>query len=139
MVKIIRMKPNVKIDPVTVSTYDAMAFWSCPDGEDEEYCIEQLCASHSLTCVSPYNDTVTCLPAEQVEDGYIECLGVADERQHCKRSLGRCIPGFGFRCSNDDNHLDVSLLCNRFFKENQILVVYFNINMLLSIKIFNDH
>ncbi len=90
-------------------------FWSCPDGADEENCTKpQLCPARTLPCVSPYNYTFSCLSANQVGDGHIDCLGAADERQHCRRSISKETRDEGFRCRNDDTCLAVFNLCDAY-------------------------
>jgi hypothetical protein len=90
-------------------------FWSCPDGSDEENCTTpRICPSHTLPCVSPYNYTFTCLSANQVGNGRIDCLGAADEREHCRRYISAKTRDDGFRCWNDDKCLAVNDLCDAY-------------------------
>ncbi|CAF3838083.1 unnamed protein product [Adineta steineri] len=58
--------------------------WHCPNGEDEEDCWQSNCSRHFLHCISPYNYTSICLPANQVRNGIIDCLGGLDELHWCQ-------------------------------------------------------
>ncbi|CAF0737960.1 unnamed protein product [Adineta steineri] len=58
--------------------------WHCPNGEDEENCWQSNCSRHFLHCISPYNYTSICLPANQVRNGIIDCLGGLDELHLCQ-------------------------------------------------------
>ena len=87
-------------------------FWNCPDGDDEKNCTTpQLCPIHNLPCVSPSNYTLSCLPASQVGDGHIDCLGAADEHQYCRNQiLAQDIDG-GFYC-RDNKCFSTETLCD---------------------------
>ncbi|CAF4484897.1 unnamed protein product [Rotaria sp. Silwood2] len=87
-------------------------FWNCPDGTDEENCTRSICPSHSLSCVSPFNYTLTCLSADQVSDGIIDCLGAADELQYCRTQSHAFGIYHGFRCFNDTTCVGSSYLCD---------------------------
>ena len=88
-------------------------FWSCPDGADEENCITpQLCPAHTLPCVSLVNYTFSCLPASQVSDENIDCLGAADESLHCRNQITEYTKSGGFRCGNSDTCLVQSRMCD---------------------------
>ena len=86
--------------------------WNCPKGEDEEGCVHSICPSDTRACISPHNNRLTCLPADQVGNGIIDCLGAYDEHQYCR------IADFSngitnrFRCLNDTTCLEMSRLCN---------------------------
>ena len=74
-------------------------FWTCPFGEDEENCTARTrCPSHSLTCVSPSNHTLTCSLANGVNDGRVDCLGAADELQFCRSRISEAHWHNAFRC-----------------------------------------
>ncbi|CAF3903979.1 unnamed protein product [Adineta steineri] len=88
-------------------------FWSCPSGEDEDNCTErQICPSGFLACVSPYNYTLTCLPANQVNDNHIDCLGAADELQYCRSGVWEYGYYPGFHCWNDSKCIKRNRLCD---------------------------
>ncbi|CAF1114617.1 unnamed protein product [Adineta steineri] len=88
-------------------------FWSCPSGEDEDNCTErQICPSGSLACVSPYDYTLTCLPADQVNDNHIDCLGAADELQYCRSGIWEYETYSGFHCWNDSKCIKRNRLCD---------------------------
>lgn len=89
-------------------------FWSCPHGEDEQNCTaRQICPQGSLACVLPYNYTLTCLSADQVGNGIIDCLGAADEIQHCRLIMFGEPHYFGFRCASDDKCIRPTYLCDK--------------------------
>ncbi|CAF1409983.1 unnamed protein product [Adineta steineri] len=88
-------------------------FWSCPSGEDEHNCTkQQFCPLNSLDCVSPHNYTLTCLPANQVNDEHIDCLGAADELQYCRSGKWTKGTYYGFRCWNDSKCIQSNFLCD---------------------------
>ncbi|CAF5181452.1 unnamed protein product, partial [Rotaria magnacalcarata] len=59
-------------------------FWSCPHGEDEENCTRSICPKGLLPCISSNRSALICLPANQVGDGIIDCLGASDEIEYCR-------------------------------------------------------
>ena len=87
-------------------------FWSCADGKDEENCTEQMCPSNSYPCVSRYNFTLRCLPANQVNDGHIDCFGSLDELQHCRTAYRSPSYYEGFRCLDSDVCTGPRFLCD---------------------------
>ncbi|CAF4547663.1 unnamed protein product, partial [Rotaria socialis] len=86
-------------------------FWSCKYGEDEENCTRPICFNDSLSCISLYNTTLSCLPANQVNDGIIDCLGASDEIQYCRQDHGSS-RSQGFYCQNDGKCVRHNALCN---------------------------
>jgi hypothetical protein len=89
-------------------------FWSCSNGEDEDNCTtHQICPSNSLPCVNPYNSTVTCLSANKVNDGNIDCLGSIDERQYCRSLLDIEANPYVFHCSNDETCIEERNFCDK--------------------------
>ena len=87
-------------------------FWSCSDGKDEENCTEPMCPPHFLPCGSRYNYSFICLPAHQVEDGYIDCLGGLDEFQYCRNIYGPTVRSGTFRCLDTNMCLDLNNICD---------------------------
>ena len=87
-------------------------FWSCADGKDEKNCTEQMCPSNSYPCVSRYNFTLRCLPANQVNDGHIDCFGSLDELQHCRTAYRSPSYYEGFRCLDSDVCTGAHSLCD---------------------------
>lgn len=87
-------------------------FWSCPTGEDEDSCTQSVCPAGTLECLSSYNYTFICLPAVNLADGVIDCLGRADEQEFCRQNA--IIPLFyhGFYCLNDTRCLGPTDICN---------------------------
>ncbi|CAF4583556.1 unnamed protein product [Rotaria sp. Silwood1] len=84
---------------------------NCPNGEDEENCTRSICPSRFIPCVSPYNFTLTCLPVNQVSDGFIDCLGASDELQYC-RKVNAYTAIYQFHCLNSTKCVKSSELCN---------------------------
>ena len=87
-------------------------FWSCPYGEDEENCTEQMCPLHTLPCVNRYNYTLICLPATQVNDGNIDCIGSIDEKQYCRNLIYSTANYLPFRCGNDNRCVRKDNVCD---------------------------
>ena len=89
-------------------------FWNCPYGDDESNCTGQLCPPHSLPCVSPKdNSTLSCLPADRIDDGIVDCLGGSDERQYCLTQAASNSPTIkDFRCWNSTKCIGSTDLCN---------------------------
>ena len=56
---------------------------------------------------------MTCLSANQVNDGYNHCLGGFDEPQHCRNTYGLRFPHERFRCFDSDICISGYLICNR--------------------------
>ncbi|CAF1160701.1 unnamed protein product [Rotaria sordida] len=63
-------------------------FWSCKYGDDEENCMRPICPKYFLPCILPHNSTLFCLPANQVGDRIIDCLGASDELEYCRKNYG---------------------------------------------------
>jgi hypothetical protein len=57
--------------------------WNCPRGEDEVNCISSHCRATEHVCVSPVNNSLTCVSLDQVRDSRIDCLGALDEPELC--------------------------------------------------------
>ena len=88
-------------------------YWSCSDGRDENNCTRTKCHSGTYACISPVNYTVICLPPERVNDeNEINCLGAADEQQHCRNFFPPSEFSYRFRCSNSDSCLKSIELCD---------------------------
>ncbi|CAF4638570.1 unnamed protein product, partial [Rotaria socialis] len=86
-------------------------FWSCPHGEDEENCTRSICPKDLLPCISLNRSVLICLPANQVGDGIIDCLGASDEIEYCRES-NEHYRIRGFYCSNDRICVQHGELCN---------------------------
>ena len=87
-------------------------FWSCSNGKDEENCTKPMCPPHFLPCGSRYNYSFICLPAHQVEDGYIDCLGGLDELQYCRNIYDPTVRLGTFRCLDTNMCLDFNNVCD---------------------------
>ncbi|CAF0978838.1 unnamed protein product [Adineta steineri] len=87
-------------------------FWTCQNGEDEENCRPSNCSGHFLDCISSSNNTFICLPAEQIGNGIIDCLGGIDELQLCQMKNYRQGISYDFRCLDDDRCIESSEFCD---------------------------
>jgi hypothetical protein len=87
-------------------------FWNCVSGEDEENCRRSICPRQFLDCISPSNYTVICLPANQVNNDIVDCLGGLDELQLCRTADYDNGISYRFRCSNDSRCVEFSDICN---------------------------
>ncbi|UJR18722.1 hypothetical protein I4U23_005629 [Adineta vaga] len=87
------------------------SLWNCPNGEDEQNCTDTICPSYFHPCVSASNYTFTCLSADKVDDGTIDCLGASDEIHSCRIKKN---DSAGFQCLNDNKCLSSHQLCNKF-------------------------
>ena len=88
-------------------------FWNCVDGKDEENCTRSICSPHSLPCVIPHKHTMECLPAAQVSDAIIDCLGASDELQYCQMDYD-FERTYKFRCWNSTVCVEQEDLCNEY-------------------------
>ncbi|CAF4069640.1 unnamed protein product, partial [Rotaria magnacalcarata] len=86
-------------------------FWSCPHGEDEENCTRSICPKGLLPCISSNRSALICLPANQVGDGIIDCLGASDEIEYCRES-NEYHRTRGFYCQNDRMCVQHGELCD---------------------------
>ncbi|CAF3346667.1 unnamed protein product [Rotaria socialis] len=86
-------------------------FWSCPHGEDEENCTRSICPKGLLPCILLNRSALICLPASQVGDGIIDCLGASDEIEYCRKS-NENYRTRGFYCPNDSKCVQHGELCN---------------------------
>ncbi|CAF1018247.1 unnamed protein product [Adineta steineri] len=86
--------------------------WNCLDGEDEVNCTRPICPPHSFACISPLNYTLICLPASQIYNEIIDCLGASDESQYCRTVDFNIGISYGFYCLN--RCLSHSALCNSY-------------------------
>jgi hypothetical protein len=86
--------------------------WDCLNGEDEENCRKSFCPRHFLDCISPYNYTMICLPANQVRNGIIDCLGGLDELQLCQIVDYYDGISYRFRCLNGTACVEPSAICD---------------------------
>ncbi|CAF3338231.1 unnamed protein product [Rotaria sp. Silwood2] len=84
---------------------------SCPNGDDEENCVESICPSRFIPCVSPYNFTLTCLSVHQITDGFIDCLRASNELQYC-RKVNFYNGIYEFHCLNSTKCVKSSELCD---------------------------
>ncbi|CAF3595127.1 unnamed protein product [Rotaria sp. Silwood1] len=87
------------------------SFWSCKYGDDEENCTRSICPKQFLPCISPYNSTLICLPASQVGDRIIDCLGASDELEYCRKNFGN-LQTYEFYCQNDTKCIEHEKLCD---------------------------
>ncbi|CAF3956027.1 unnamed protein product, partial [Rotaria sordida] len=86
-------------------------FWSCKYGDDEENCMRPVCPKYFLPCILPHNSTLFCLPANQVGDRIIDCLGASDELEYCRKNYGD-LQTYGFYCHNDRTCIEHERLCD---------------------------
>ncbi|CAF1117233.1 unnamed protein product [Adineta steineri] len=90
-------------------------FRNCLNGEDEEHCMKPITLRHFFFCTSPQNYTQMCLPAGQVINGTVACLGPSsDEFQYFQTN--------NFHCSNDTKCQANKNICNK----NQICSAHNN-------------
>jgi hypothetical protein len=62
------------------------SFRDCPNGEDEENYIALICNPPSQLCLIPHSYMMTCLSADRVSDGIVDCFGASDERDYCENT-----------------------------------------------------
>ncbi|CAF1415316.1 unnamed protein product [Adineta steineri] len=86
---------------------------ACSNGEDEENCLISDCPSHTHPCVSLDDLTLICLPFEEVNDGYIDCLGASDELEYCSNKNSDLNNEKTFYCSDDDICIPSLALCDK--------------------------
>ena len=90
-------------------------FWSCSDGKDEENCPSQTyCPSHFRPCIILSNYTKTCLPANRVGDGHIDCIGAIDEPHYCRNHHPYGLGYPAYRCGKDNKCLNVHSVCEQY-------------------------
>ncbi|CAF1353214.1 unnamed protein product [Adineta steineri] len=87
-------------------------YWACKDGRDEDNCGHSKCPSGTHACVDPFNYTVSCLPAERVNNGNVDCFGASDEQHECRRLYPPTDISARFRCSTDNECLSSFQLCD---------------------------
>jgi len=88
-------------------------FWTCPNGEDEENCYENIiCEKGSYPCISPLNYSLNCLSYKQIGDEINDCLGGTDELHFCRRVYPSEKNPKRFRCRDSDICLSPLELCN---------------------------
>ncbi|CAF4081076.1 unnamed protein product, partial [Adineta steineri] len=84
-------------------------FRNCLDGEDEENCTEPIILSHFLFCISSQNYTFMCLPADQVTNETVGCLGVSFDTNEYFQMNNITVKTYKFRywnytkCKEDEN------------------------------------
>ncbi|CAF3982006.1 unnamed protein product [Adineta steineri] len=112
-------------------------FWSCRNGEDEEKCRSSNCSRHFFECISPYNYTMICLPATEVRNGIVDCLGGLDELQLCQTANYYSGITYGFRCLYDTKCIEPSIVCDSndelFYEEVCKEWAYYNLSDLQNI------
>ncbi|CAF4150770.1 unnamed protein product [Rotaria sp. Silwood2] len=86
-------------------------FWSCTDENDEKNCTRPLCPEQFLPCISTHNSTLICLPANQVGNGIIDCLGASDELEYCRQKYIN-EQTYRFYCQNDTTCIEHYQLCD---------------------------
>ncbi|UJR11418.1 hypothetical protein I4U23_015598 [Adineta vaga] len=87
-------------------------FWDCENGKDEEKCRPSNCSHRFLECTSPYNYTMICIPAHEVRNGIVDCLGGIDEPQLCRVADFFSGISYSFRCLNDARCIEPFILCD---------------------------
>ncbi|CAF1493972.1 unnamed protein product [Adineta steineri] len=84
-------------------------FRNCPNGEDEKNCTQLIKLNHFLFCISPENYTFMCLPADQVRNETVDCLGVSFDTDEYFQMSNITMETYKFRywnyakCNEDEN------------------------------------
>lgn len=84
--------------------------WNCPNGIDEVNCPElPFCPLGEYPCVSPETYNLTCLSADKLGNGIVDCIGGTDERHICQPT-NFIYSRATFQCWNTSKCLDISLV-----------------------------
>ncbi|CAF0942894.1 unnamed protein product [Adineta steineri] len=84
-------------------------FQNCLNGEDEKNCTQLIKLNHFLFCISPQNYTFMCLPADQVSNEIVDCLGVSFDTDEYFQMNNITVETYKFRywnytkCKEDEN------------------------------------
>ena len=75
--------------------------WTCPNGEDELSDTRSFaCPASEHYCISPLTHNLSCLPAHQVNDGKVDCIGGTDEKHLCRLAFPVSL-SFRFFCQDE--------------------------------------
>ena len=90
----------------------------CSDGIDELDCHPPLlinCSSRSFVCLSHLTTDYTCLSAEKINDGNIDCIGAVDEAERCQKFPAKSYFG-RFFCDSSTGPICIlhSMLCDTY-------------------------
>ncbi|CAF4086276.1 unnamed protein product, partial [Adineta steineri] len=97
-------------------------FRNCVNGEDEERCTQRTDIAHFLFCISSYNYTFMCLPADQVTNETVNCFGASFDTFQNLQVNNITFQTYRFRCWNDTKCNEQENLCN----ENEDCPMYDN-------------
>jgi len=95
---------------------------NCPRGIDETGCESSAilnCSENFQLCFSSVTHEFICLPVENVNDGYVDCVGGTDERLRCLRTgytegftyQFNCFQLDGYHCVVESDLCDKTLDC----------------------------
>jgi hypothetical protein len=90
--------------------------WNCPDGRDELECntitlASLYCKNIEHFCIDITSGKYICLPTVNINDGIIQCIGSADEREFCRNKYPYDLTR-RYRCRNSTICISFYSICD---------------------------